>query len=284
MANSDIPGARAAEGAARRATREAAPWVEKLARFGYAAKGAVYLLVGGLAVAAAFGGGGQATGTSGALTSIADSTFGRVILGLIALGLFGYVVWGFVRAATDPENDGAGHRVFYLVTSLIYGALAVEAARLAMGGGGGAGGGAGGGGGGGASHWSARLMEQPFGVWLVGLAGVAVGIYGIQQLINAWRVDLDDRLALGSMSRSARTWTIRTGRFGLAARGVVLTIIGGFFVTAAMQADPSEARGLGGVLGMMQDTPWLLGIIALGLLAYGVYNLVRARYRVIRPA
>jgi hypothetical protein len=286
MAGERVPGAGVADRAADRATREAAPWIEKLARLGYAAKGAVYILVGGLAVAAAFGGGGQTTGSTGALATISDSTFGRILLGLIALGLAGYVIWGFVRAIRDPENEGTGHRIFFAVTAVIYGFLAVEAARLAIAGpGGGSSGGAGGGGGGsGASHWSAQLMEQPFGHWLVGLAGAAVAIYGIQQLINAWMVDLDDQLALGSMSATARKWTVRSGRFGLAARGVVFVIIGYFFVQAAMQANPAQARGLGGVLRSMQDTPWLLGVIALGLLAYGVYNLVRSRFRVIRPA
>ena len=147
---SDMPGAGArgaAEGAARRATREAAPWVEKLARFGYAAKGAVYILVGGLAVAAAFGGGGQTTGSSGALATISDSTLGRVALGLIALGLVGYVVWGAVRAIVNPEHDGAGKRAYYGVTAAVYGLLAVEAARLAVSGPTGGSGGMGGGGG-----------------------------------------------------------------------------------------------------------------------------------------
>jgi hypothetical protein len=280
MAKEEILGLDTANDAADRAAKEAAPWVEKLARLGYAAKGAVYLLVGGLAVAAAFGSGGQTTGSSGALTTLADSTLGRIALGLIALGLAGYVVWGFVRAIRDPENEGTGHRIFFAVTAVIYGFLAVEAARLAASG---MGGGSGGGGGG-ASHWSAQLMQQPFGLWLVGAAGVAVGIYGLQQLINAWQVDLDDRLALGQLSSTARTWVVRSGRLGLAARGLVFVIIAYYFVQSALQASPSEAKGLGGVLTSMQDTPWLLGLVALGLLGYGIYNLVRARYRVIRPA
>jgi hypothetical protein len=265
--------------AADRATRDAAPWVEKLARMGYAAKGAVYLLVGGLAVAAAFGNGGDTTGSTGAMASIADSTLGRAVLALIALGLAGYVIWSLVRAIRDPEDKGTGHRIFYVVTALIHGFLAVEAARMAMSGSGG-----GSGGDSGASHWSAQVMQQPFGAWLVGAAGVAIALYGIQQLINAWRVDLDDQLALGRMSASARTWAVRSGRFGLAARGVVFSIIGYSVVKAAMEASPEEARGLDAVLDSWRDTPWLLGVIALGLVAYGIYNLIRARYRVIRPA
>jgi hypothetical protein len=279
MATADVPGVQEASSAADSAARKAAPWVETLARLGYAAKGAVYVLVGGLAVAAAFGGGGQTTGSSGALATIADSTLGRIGLGLIALGLIGYVIWSFVRAIRNPENEGTGHRVFFAVTGVIYGFLAVEAARLALSGSGG-----GSGGGGGATHWSAQLMQQPFGQWLVGLAGVAIGLYGLQQLINAWRVDLDDQLALGELSDTGRTWVYRAGRFGLAARGLVFVIITYYVIQAALNASPSQARGLGGVLSSLRDTPWLLGVVALGLLAYGVYNAVRARYRVIRPA
>lgn len=279
MSDGSIPGTAEAKGAAHTAEREAAPWVEKLARFGYAAKGAVYVLVGGLAVATAFGQGGQTTGSSGALATISDSTLGRIVLGLIALGLIGYALWGVVRAVRNPEHDSGGKRAYYGLSAAIYGLLAVEAGRLALSGSSG-----GGGGGGGADHWTATLMQQPFGQWLVGAVGAAVAIFGLQQVWQAWNVDLDDRLDLSRLSSTGRTWAIRSGRFGLAARGVVLTIIGVYFTIAAIQSDPSEARGVGGVLDMMRGTPWLLGLIALGLVAYGVYNFVRARYRVIRPA
>lgn len=271
--------AREGQRAADTAAREAAPWVERLARAGYAAKGVVYILVGGLAVAAAAGQGGETTGSSGALSTLSDTTWGRMVLGLIAIGLAGYVVWSVVRAVRDPEDEGTGSRLFFGLTAVIYALLAVEAARMALSGPSG-----GGGGGNGAAHWSAQLMQQPFGLWLVGAAGVAVAGYGLQQLINAWRVDLDDQLALGRLSAAGRTWAVRAGRAGLAARGVVFLIIGYYFVQSALQATPSEARGIDGVLDSLRDTPWLLGVIALGLVAYGVYNLVRARYRVIRPA
>lgn len=273
------PVGREAKHAADAAAREAAPWVEKLARLGYAAKGAVYSLVGALAIAAALGMGGQTTGSSGAMATIADSTLGRVFLVILALGLAGYTIWGLVRAIHNPENDGTGHRIFYAITAGIYALLTVEAVRLALGGSGG-----GGSGGDSADHWSARLMEQPFGQWLLAAVGVAIAIYGVQQLINAWRVDLDDQLALNRMSAQGRRWAVRSGRLGMAARGVVFSIIGYYVVQAGLTADPDDARGIDAVLSAMRDTPWLLGVIGLGFLAYGIYNVIRARYRVIRPA
>jgi hypothetical protein len=268
-----------ARGVASDAMHEAAPWLEKMARFGYAAKGLVYLLVGGLALAAALGTGGQTTGSTGALVWISDSVLGRVLLAAIAIGLVGYVIWGLIRALANPEHDGGAKRFYHGTVAVVYTLLAIEAVRMILNGGA-----TGGQGSDDTAHWSATLMQQPFGQWFLGAIGVGVALFGVQQLINAWRVDLDDRLALGSMSATARTWAVRTGRLGLAARGVVFAIIGAYVVIAAVESQPSEARGLDGVLDMMAQTPWLLGLIAVGLAAYGIYNLVRARYRVIRPS
>lgn len=248
-----------------------------LARLGFAAKGAVYFLVGGLAAAAAFTGSGRTTDSRGALATLTEQGWGRAFLGAIAIGLAGYVVWRAVSALTNPENDSTGKRAFHAVTAVIHAALGVEAARLALTG-------VGGGGGDGADHWSATLMSQPFGQVLVAVVGLGFGLYGLHQIGNAWRVDLDERLDLGAMSAPARTWTARFGRAGLAARGLVLAIIGGSFFVAAFQAQPTEARGVAGALDLLEGTPWLLGVVALGLIAYGLYQFVRARYRRITPA
>lgn len=281
MADIEMKGTDAG-GAARRAYGEVASWVEPLARFGYGGKGAVYILVGALAVAAAIGSGGQTTDSTGALATISDSTFGRVVLALVAFGLAGYVVWGVVRALRNPENDGAAKRAYHGLAAVLYSGLALEAARMALNGGSSSGAGGSDSGGGSADHWSATLMQQPFGRVLLGAAGLGILLFGVQQLLKAWRSDLDDELSLASVSADIRRWIVRTARLGLAARGVVFGIIGGYVVTAAVQADPSEARGLGGVLDTLEQTPWLLAIVALGLVAYGIYSLVLARYRRIR--
>lgn len=247
-------------------------WIEPLARAGYTARGGVFLLVGALAVLAALGSGGDTTDTRGALASLPDSAIGTVILGAVALGLASYAVWSLVRAVKDPERDGAAKRAFFGLTAVIYASLAFEAGRMALSG-------ARSDGSDTARHWSATLMEQPLGQWLLGGAGLAIALYGVQQLVHARRVELDDQLALDSLSARARTWVVRVGRAGLASRGVVFTIIGAYVVTAAVEAQPSEARGLDGTLDLLARTPWLLLLIATGLAAYGVYNLVRARYR-----
>lgn len=254
--------------------RRAAPWVELLARAGYAAKGIVYILVGGLAASAALRGGGT-EGSEDALAQLSGAPFGRVLLGIIALGLAGFVVWRLVGATLNPENDGAGRRAFYVVSALVYGGLAMEAGRLSLEAGGGGEG----------DHWTRTLMAQPFGPWLVVLAGAAVALFGLQQIWRGFTADIDDRLALSALSSRARAWAIRTGRLGLGARGVVLAIIGAFMVGAGLSADPASARGVGGALSAVRGQPygrWLLAAVALGLVAYGVYGLVRARWRRIR--
>ena len=258
---------------ARGAEREAAPWIEMLARLGYAAKGVVYILVGYIAASAAFGSGGDVEGSSGAIQSLRDEPLGTLLLWLVALGLVGYVAWRLVSAIRNPENEDTPHRVFYGVSAVIYAALALETIRLAQGGGGGGG-----------THWTATLLEQPFGRVLAGLVGLAIAGYGLLQLWNAWTSDLDDRLDLSSLSATARTWVIRFGRFGLAARGIVLVMLGYIFLRTALNARPSGDGSVEGVLESLRDQPWMLGAIALGLVAYGAYNVVRARYRRIRAA
>lgn len=268
---------------ARQAPTEAAPWVRRLARLGYAAKGVVYTLVGGLALAAAFGERGQAEGTDGALASVVGAPFGRALLGVIAFGLVGHVVWRLVQAGLDPEGRGTdakglAQRVGLALSAAIYSALALEALRLAQGIGGGEGGDS-------ASHWTARALDLPLGRVLVGLAGLGIAAYGIAQGIKAVRSDVCKKLDLSGLSAQAKTTVERIERAGLAARGVVFVLTGGFLVSAAWQERAAEARGLDGVLRTLEGQPYgpvLLGVIAVGLAAYGVFQFVQARYRTIR--
>lgn len=266
--------------AAHRAEHAASnPVVEKLARAGYAVKGVVYGLIGFLALKAALGSGGQTTGSRGAITSLTDEPFGEALLWVIALGLAGYALWRFIQALGDPDGEGSDaegsvKRLGYAGSGVLYGALAYFTLRLVTG--------SGGGGGTNASGWTATLMAQPFGPWLVGAAGlVTIGI-GLYQFNKAHKADFFDKLKTGEMSASARKWVRRVGQFGLGARGVVFVLLGVFLIQAAWQADPSEARGIGGALDALAAQPYgpyLLGTVALGLIAYGAYCVVNARFR-----
>jgi len=275
-----------ATGQARQTARRAAhsDWVEILARLGYAAKGVVYMIVGVLAVQAAFGGGGQTTGGKGALRSLADEPFGQVLLWLLGIGLVGYAVWRFIQAGVDPEGKGTdakgmAARIGYAASGVIHSGLALYAFRLATG--------SGGGGGGGTQTVTAKVLSNPFGAWVVGLAGVAVIVYGIKAAYRAYTRKYREKVAFGHLDRRARTLIDRAGRLGLSARAVVFGLIGIFLIKAAIQSDPSEARGLEGALDTLASQPygpWLLGLVAIGLVCYGFYSLVKARYRTFHTA
>lgn len=282
------PVARIAPGAAaavQRTAAQARPWIVKLARFGEAARGFVYALVGVLAARAAFGAGGRITGTEGAITTLVDAPFGRLLLGLLAVGLAGYAVWKGLRGILDPEGrgtDGKGlaKRFADVAGAVVYGGLALAALRLATGAGGA------GGGEGEAASRTAELMAKPFGVWLVALAGIALAVYGLGQISSGITGKFRRHLQMERMSPAGRAWANRAGQLGIPARGGVFVLMGFFLVRAALQHDPGEARGLGGALDAIAGSPagpWLLGLVALGLIAYGLYGFVLARYRRIAP-
>ena len=263
----------------------AAPWIQWLARFGYAARGVVYLLIGYLALQAAFSSARGPEDSSGALQVILRQPFGRVLLGILAVGLAGWVVWRLFQAAADPEGEGTGakgvaKRVGYVISALLYGGLAFEAVRMMRG--------AGGGGQGGEAttdHWTAVVMSQPAGRWLIAAAGAVVIGFGLYELVRAYRASFRRRLDLSSLSATGERRVIAFGRVGIAARAIVFGIIGWFLLRAALEYDPQEARGFENALQTIQQQgygQWLLAAVGLGLLCYGLFEFAEARYRLIR--
>ena len=262
--------------------RDVISWVVWLGRFGYAAKSVVYLVIGALAIQVAIGSGGQTTGPSGALASIARQSFGQILLGLVAVGLFGYALWRLIQAWIDPENEGKDvkgivKRIGYAVSGTIYGFLGVEAVRIVMG--------SSAGGSGGdqqAKDWTAKLLAQPFGPWLVAAVGLIIIITGLYQGYRAYSAKFKQKLKLNEMSVTEQTWAVRSGRLGLAARCVVYVILGNFLIQAALTSNSEEVGGIGQALRELASQPygpWLLGVVAFGLIAYGFFCFILARYR-----
>ncbi len=275
MSNSISSAAKAARNS------DSGDWIEAAARIGYIAKGAVYTIIGVLAVQAALGSGGAITGSRGAIKSIADEPFGEVLLVLTAVGLLGYAVWRFIEAALDPRNEGKDtkgvvKRVGYVISGALYLGLAFLAASIVFFGSGSGGGGAS------KEEWTARVLAQPFGQWLVGIAGVVTIGVGLYRFYKAYKASFMRKYDTGKMSAAQRRWIERAGRFGIAARAVVFCIIGVFLIVAALQSDASETRGLSGALQTLSEQPYgpyLLAVVAAGLIAYGVYCFSNARYR-----
>lgn len=269
-----------AKQAAHKARRQAQPWVVGLARLGFVAKGIVYAVIGFLALQAALGSGGQTTDSQGALYKIAQQPFGRILLALMALGLIGYALWRFVQAAVDTENKGSDakgmvKRIGYAGIGLIHCGLAFTAFKVIQGSAGG---------GSTEQSWTARLLSQPLGQWLVGIVGLVLIGAGLYSCYQAYSTKFREKLKTEEMSRTEDAWVTRAGRLGLGARGLVLGITGWFFMRAALQTDPGQSGGLERVLDTLAGQlygRWLLGGMAVGLIAYGLYALAEARYRKI---
>lgn len=248
------------------------PW---MARFGYVAKGVVYLLVGVLAAMAALGTRSDNPGTADAFRVLLGQPFGQVLLGLVALGLAAYSLWRMAVALRNPERRGAAHRARYALSGVMNGALVVAAVGLLLGSGGS-------GGEGSVDGGTATLMSQPFGRFLVAALGIGLGISGLVHFYQVYAAKFMQRLETGRMSFREERFARRAGQWGYAARGLVFLVIGGFMVAAAWNSNPSQALGLEGALQALRSQAygaWVLGFTGVGMAAYGVSQWVQARYR-----
>lgn len=249
---------------------------EWLARAGFAARGVIYGIIGILAIKLAVGHGGNTVNQQGALKTIAHQPFGKFLLVLVAVGLGGYALWRFVRATLGhgPEGSDSGFdRVAALGSGIVYAVLCVIAVTILLG--------SGGGGSGAPTKATAGVLGWPAGPWLVGTAGlvlIGIGLYqGYRGLSNEF---LDDSKT-EEMSLTARRWMEWIGTFGHLARMVVFGLVGVFLIKAAADFNPAKAVGLDGALAKIADAsygPYALGVVAAGLIAFGLYSLSDARY------
>ncbi|HZB27046.1 MAG TPA: DUF1206 domain-containing protein [Gemmatimonadales bacterium] len=260
---------------------ELAPWIERLARVGYAAKAVLYITVGYLAAEAGLGTGGRVTDTHGALRVVHQASHGPALLLLIAAGLTGYAVWRLVEAVVDPERRGTNAkgialRLGFAIRGAFHGLLGITAFRLVLGDGSGASGDE-------PHRWTERAFDLPGGDLLVGLAAGWVAGYGVYQFYRAATPKMQRHLQLSELPDRVRGWVLGVSRFGIAARGLVFCLIGFFFARAALRHDAGQAGGIRESLRTLSELGrWPFVLVAFGLLAYGIYELVNARYRRIR--
>lgn len=251
-----------------------------LARAGYAARGIVYMIIGWLAIESAIGSGGSTTGSKGALRELLAQPGGQIALLAIVVGLFGYAIWRFVQSYFDADEHGTDAKGLAIRAGLMGSAishvlLAIYAITLLVG----TFAGPSDSGNSSAQGWTAELLSQPFGQWLVGIVGAIVLTVGIAHIVKAWKTKFERFLDMTEQQ-------LKIGRpiaiFGLVARGFVFVVIGGFFITAAYKADPDQAKSLGESLAVLQQSafgPWLFGFVAFGLFAFGLYSCMEAVFR-----
>lgn len=252
---------------------------EWLARGGFVARGLIYGIIGILAIKLAIGAGGTTTNQQGALKTIAHQPFGQVLLILVAIGLAGYALWRLVHALLGhgPEDSDSGfERLAAFGSGIVYAGLSAIAVDILLGSGPGSGGSSS------ASKTTAGVFGWPGGSWLVGIAGgVLIGI-GLYQGYRGISKDFLKDSKAEQMSPRMRNWIEWIGTFGHLARMVVFGLVGVFLIKAAMDYNPNNAIGLDGALAKIAHAsygPFLLGIVAAGLIAFGIYSLSDARYR-----
>jgi hypothetical protein len=265
------------------------PWVARLARLGYGVQGLLYGAVGLLAIEVALGVRRAPEDVTGVIALIGRQPYGDVLLVVIAIGLAALALWGFARIVYDPFSHEATVprnmlRAGFLFSGLTYTALVFTTLRVLVG-----------------LRLLAPtgelapspqraagdLLTTPWGPWLVGLAGLVVMILGGVELVRAGRYDFQKELKRYALSDRQALWATRLGRWGTAARGLVVALVGLFLIQAAIFVEPQEVRGLDGALLALARRPfgpWLLGSVALGLMAFGAYSLLGAWWFRLRQA
>ncbi|WP_340559529.1 DUF1206 domain-containing protein [Streptomyces sp. GSL17-111] len=268
--------ARKGRAAARRTAGSSA--MDAAARWGLAARGVIYLLVGLLALQIAFGGGGEEADQSGALRQVAEQPFGRVVVWAIGLGLVGMAVWRLAEALFGAAGSGGrkpSRRLVSAARFAVYTVLATSVLLFA----------AGEKGSGSSDEQSqdltARALELPAGRWLVGAACLVVVGAGCYIAWKGLKRKFREELKRSAMSRTTRRTVDVLGVAGSVSRGAVFIVAGVFLGRAALASDADQAKGVDQTLRSFADTPagpWLLVAVSVGLALFGAFSLALARW------
>ena len=260
----------------RLASMSPKPRFELLAKFGYAARGIVFLLVAALALFSGFA--NSDTDTKSAVSLLLEQPFGRVWVGLIGVGLFGFVAWRLVQSLMDSDGHGKDGKALIVRAALLgsavtYTSLALYAIGHALQSGGSEGSGEKG-----LAGW---IMSQPFGSYLAMAVGIGFIIGGGVTAFKGIARKFEKYVKIPS-GKSALTWVCI---YGLVARGIVFAVTGILFAYAGYKVDPQQAGSMSDAMEWLRELPFgqiIYLVIAAGLAAFGIYNLIEARYRIVK--
>jgi hypothetical protein len=255
-----------------------ARWFEWLARAGLVARGAIYAIIGVLALKLAFGSGGKTTNQKGALAEIAQQSGGKILLALMALGLFGYAFWRLLRAAVGhgpEETDDGKERLKGVASGLAYTSLFITCLSILLGS-------SSSGGSGSPDKATGGVLGWPGGQVIVAIAGLALIGVGLYQGYDGVKKKFLEKSKTEQMSEKTEKVFTALGIAGHLARMVIFALIGYFLIKAAIDFDPDKAVSVDGALAALAKAsygPLLLGIVAAGMIAFAAYSIADARYR-----
>jgi len=263
----------------KRSSRTKETWFTWAGRFGYAACGVVYTVIGLLAIAAALGLSKEPTGSHGVLHFFAQLPFGPLALAGLGVGLAGYAALNFAGALRDPERRGVTgwglfSRALDALTGALYVMLAITALVMIVD----------------PQHDANetavasvdRLVRMPLGSLIVSTIGMALMVSGGYLFYRAVKEPFGDMLDRRSLSSLVRRMISFAARAGTLARGVIFAICGMTALRAAGSNELERVADIGDALaeiGSATFGPLLLGIVGAGFVAYGAYQLAKARYQ-----
>jgi len=258
------------------------PYIKKLAQFGFYTKGFLFIVIGILAIMVAIGEkGGQISDASGALSRIAQATYGKVFLIIFIAGAFGHGAWNVLRGVADVDNagndlQGIGKRIIAVSVGLFYFFLAwtawsiVFTANVAVENGTMQ------------KTFTAILLALPFGAILVAAIGLAVIGAGINECYRGLTGKVQEHFRQYKLEGNSRSIISVLGFLSFLARALIFGLIGWFFIAAAIEANPNEAIGIDGALRTLAASYYgkiLLFLTSAGLICFGVLSLYEAKYR-----
>lgn len=258
--------------------------LEGLARFGYGARGFVYVSIGVILMMTAHDLTSQEAGSAGVVETLARQPFGRVWLMALGGGLWAFVLWRVLQSVFDADNEGRdlaaiGKRAGQAVSGLVYGLLASTVFELldevnsnpttddvAE------------------NQEKARaLMELPFGQAMLIGVGLVILAVGIGNVVRGFRSDFARDLAC---SEKVCKRVVPLAHIGYVARGLAYFPLAGLVMLGGFRDSASEITSFGGALEAVETLPagpWLLSATALGMVAFGAFAFVEGRFRRIRP-
>ncbi len=249
---------------------------ENFARFGMAAKGAVYTLIGVLTALAAFGEGGKQTGSKGALQYVAQQSYGQILLVVLGLGLLGYVFWRMYQVFANPKGfednfKGYAKRVAFFISGLIYAGFSFYAFKLAFGSSSGS-----------SKSMMGSLMSGSNGDTIAIIIGSGMAIKAIYDLYRAYSNKFREEVEEAGMDRKEQKLLINAGKVGHTARGIVIGLMAYLTLRSGL-ASGNKISTTTDAFGYIQSEfgTIALAIVALGFVAYGVYMFIKAKHPAI---